>query len=208
MDDLQFEKADYGGTATPCAMCNRGIEGQYWQANGHPVCQACASQLSATQNTPGRNRLIQGAIFALGAAAAASIAYAAILIVTGYDLALVSIAVGWLVGKAARQGTGGIGGRPVQIVAVVATYIAICGSLFFQILYSFFKEGNVVTSLAGYVSLFLFALGKPVLEMREGFGGILGLLILFFGLMQAWQQTGAARLDLSGPYPAGTVQQN
>jgi len=34
------------------------------------------------------------------------------------------------------------------------------------------------------------SLGKPFYELSEGLGGILGIAILFFGLQQAWQQTG------------------
>ena len=96
--------------------------------------------------------------------------------------------------------TGGLGGRPVQIVAVIATYIAISGSLFVQIIYSFFKEGKMVSGLLGYAYLFVISMGKPFFELREGFGGILGIAILFFGLQQAWQQTRGINVAIAGPY--------
>ena len=39
-----------------------------------------------------------------------------------------------------------------------------------------------------------------LVELSEGLGGILGIAILGFGLMQAWKQTGNAQVQLSGPF--------
>jgi hypothetical protein len=132
----------------------------------------------------------RGALFAAGAAVLCSFAYAAIIIISNYELALISIAVGWLVGTAARRGAGNQGSRPLQYVAVACTYAAIAGSLFFQVIYAYFQEGKVVASWSGYLQLGVLSLGKPFYELSEGLGGILGIAILFFGLQQAWQQTG------------------
>jgi hypothetical protein len=202
MDDLQFDKAEYSGPSGigNCVMCARPIHDTYWHANGQNICGDCATTLQQAKQAPERSLITKGALYALGAAIGCAIAYAAILIITNYELALISIAVGWLVGKAARIGTGGLGGRPVQIVAVIATYMAISGSLFFQILYSFFKDGKVVSGPASYLMLFFISMGKPFFELQEGFGGLLGLAILFFGLQQAWQQTRAIQITLAGPY--------
>jgi hypothetical protein len=202
MDDLQFDKAVFSNKAGigPCVNCGARILSTYWHANGQPVCQNCATKLQNAQKAPSHSLLLRGAVYAFGAAIACSIAYASILIVTNYELALISIAVGWLIGKAARQGTGGLGGRPVQIVAVAATYIAISSSLFFQVLYTLFKEDREASHWTGYPLLLLYSFGRPFLELREGLGAILGIAILFFGLQQAWQQTGNATVTLAGPY--------
>jgi len=209
MDDLQFDKAEYSGPSGIglCANCSKPIEGQYWHANGQNVCGDCANILRHVQQTPAQSIVLKGALYAFGAAIACAIGYAAILIITKYELALISIAVGWLVGKAARIGAGGRGGRPVQIVAVIATYMAISGSLFFQILYAYFSEGKMVANLFNYVWLFILSMGKPFFELQEGFSGLLGVAILFFGLQQAWQQTRGVSIELAGPYTPGTVQQ-
>ena len=51
--------------------------------------------------------------------------YAGFTIVTGLYIGYVSLAVGWLVGKAIMLGSKGIGGRRYQIAAVVLTYAAV-----------------------------------------------------------------------------------
>ena len=208
MDDLQFEKAEFNDHKAlgNCVMCTKVLADQYWHANGQNICPNCAANIEFTQQAPARAVLAKGALYAAGAAIGCAIAYAAILIITKYELALISIAVGWLVGKAVRQGTGGQGGRAVQYIAVAATYIAISGSLFFQIAYSLFQEGKTA-SLSGYFTLAIVSLGKPFFELSEGFQGILGVAILFFGLHQAWQQTRGIEITLAGPYPVQTVEQ-
>jgi hypothetical protein len=48
-------------------------------------------------------------------------------------------------------------------------------------------------------------LASPFLELANGFGGIIGLFILFLGIRAAWSLTSgvdAAAPDISGPYSA------
>jgi hypothetical protein len=66
--------------------------------------------------------------FGIGAGIAGSVLYSAVAILTGYQLALVAIVVGVMVGKAIRHGSNGLGGRPQQILAVALTYLAITTS--------------------------------------------------------------------------------
>lgn len=202
MDDIQFEKAEYSGPSPVgnCANCGKPIENTYWHANGMNVCADCADLLSKTQQSPSKRLLTKGALYALGAAICCSFVYAAIVIITNYDLALIAIAVGWLVGRATRIGTGGIGGRAVQIIAVVATYISISGTLYFQAVWGLSKEGKTIESIFGHLFMFVISMGKPYFELQEGFSGLIGLLILFFGLQQAWQMTRSAPITLEGPY--------
>ncbi len=208
MDELQFEKADYGDAVrTPCSSCSTPLTTEYWQANGHPVCAPCAQQLRAFAVAPTTHQLLQGALYALGAGAVAAIGYAIIVVVTGYDLALLSIGVGWLIGKAALRGAGEKGSRPLQYIALAIAYLAICGTFFAQILYGLAREGRAVNGLASYLTLYLLSLGKPYFELQEGLGGLIGLAILFFGLQQAWQQTRGATLEITGPHAVAAVQQ-
>lgn len=203
MEDIQFDKADYGGSGMGnCANCNKPIGETYWHANGLNVCGDCAELLkNSNQPIPSR-ALLKGAAYALGAAICCSFVYAAIVIATNYDLALIAIAVGWLVGRATRIGTAGFGGRKVQIIAVAATYISICGTLYFQALYSLRSEGKGDVGIFGHLIMAVLSMGKPFLELGDGFGGIIGLAILFFGLQQAWNMTKAFPVEVAGPYPA------
>jgi hypothetical protein len=54
--------------------------------------------------------------------------YALVAILTGLEVGLIAILVGYMVGRAVRHGSGGLGGRPQQILAVVLTYFAITTS--------------------------------------------------------------------------------
>lgn len=198
---MQFEQAEFvKAPGMSCAACSNSIESTYWHWGGNVICPDCASKVAEAQKTPEKGLLLRGALYALGAALACAIGYAAILIITSYELAIVAIGVGWAVGTAARKGSGGAGGRSVQIVAVVATYLAICFSLAIQVIYKFSKDGQEM-SPAGWIAIFVISLGKPFLELSaDRFGGLIPILILFFGLQQAWTQTGNVGHLLMGPY--------
>src|SRR5580693_4560017 len=61
----------------------------------------------------------------MGAAIAGLVGYAAFGIITGIQIGYISLAVGWLVGKAMRTGSRGIGGLRYQIAAALFTYAAV-----------------------------------------------------------------------------------
>jgi hypothetical protein len=67
----------------------------------------------------------RGLLFGIGGAILGLILYAAFGIITGWMIGYVSLAVGYIVGKAIKMGSGGIGGRRYQIAAVVLTYAAV-----------------------------------------------------------------------------------
>ena len=77
-------------------------------------------------NPPGQPCGIHArAAFRGGGAILGLILYAAFGIITGWMIGYVSLAVGYIVGKAIRMGSGGIGGRRYQIAAVALTYAAV-----------------------------------------------------------------------------------
>ena len=47
---------------------------------------------------------------------------------TGYEIGLIAIQVGFLVGGAVRAGSEGRGGRGYQVLAVLLIYISICAN--------------------------------------------------------------------------------
>jgi len=80
--------------------------------------------------------------------------YSVFGIVTGIVIGYVSLAVGWLVGKAIRAGSKGVGGRRYQIVAVAFTYAAVSMSAIPMGIAQYVKEKKakenvVVTSPQG-----------------------------------------------------------
>src|SRR4029450_6773668 len=65
------------------------------------------------------------ALFGLGAAIAGAILYYAVIAITNFEIGIVAIAIGFMVGWAVRKGAGGRGGRRFQVLALVLTYWAV-----------------------------------------------------------------------------------
>ncbi len=89
------------------------------------VCAACAEQVKLKIPKDNHAAFTRGLLFGVGGAILGLILYAVFGIVTGLMVGYVSLAVGWIVGKAMMMGSGGIGGRRYQIAAVVLTYAAV-----------------------------------------------------------------------------------
>lgn len=134
-DDLQFDHAessaeDEGEAA--CTACQQVIAETYYEINGSVVCPSCQGQLAAALTEgSGLVRLIKaGALGVVGGGVGAGLYYL-VIVLTGYELSLVAIVVGLLVGGAVRMGTGGRGGRVYQLMAVALTYAAITSMVAF-----------------------------------------------------------------------------
>ncbi|HZD08235.1 MAG TPA: hypothetical protein VE176_08300 [Candidatus Limnocylindrales bacterium] len=156
--------------------------------------------------------------------------YAAFTILTGIYIGYVSLAVGWLVGKAIMLGSKGIGGRRYQIAAVILTYAAVSiAAVPIAISYQW-KEKAQTESIqpkqqqqstaddgnsppeqtqpkpklsfgAAILQLLVLGLASPFLEMQDPLHGIIGLIILMVGIRIAWQLTaGTRRAKIEGPY--------
>jgi hypothetical protein len=69
--------------------------------------------------------MLRAAAFGLGAAIVGAILYYAVIAITGWEIGLVAIVIGFMVGYAVRRGTRGVGGRRYQLLAVGLTYFAV-----------------------------------------------------------------------------------
>lgn len=130
--ELQFDKAEFasGGSAAsaaaPCAACTQPLTDVYFEINGKMVCPSCKDRLVASQNRGSKfSRFVRASIFGAFAAIAGSLIYYGIREATGYELGLVSIIVGVLVGIAVRKGCYARGGWLYQLLAVLLTYASI-----------------------------------------------------------------------------------
>jgi hypothetical protein len=128
-DDLQFEKAEYAdpSTAAACAGCQRGLSGTYYAVGDQILCPSCAESLRARLADQGSRagRIVRATGAGLGAAALGSLLYYAIIALTGYELGLIAIVVGYGVGVAVRWGSYGRGGWRYQGLAMALTYLSI-----------------------------------------------------------------------------------
>jgi hypothetical protein len=201
-DIIEFDRAEYGPeapAAAPCSGCKRAMGGEYWTFRSSPVCGACrgaieASIARATSNASLGRAVLRGA----GVALACGVGYAIFVAVTRLQIALITIGIAFLVAKVVRKASGGIGGRRFQLLAVALTYLASAMGYLPGILRAAFEGGVEVKQpfkLAAIV--FGYALAAPFLELRQA---PLGLLIVGFGLWEAWKLTREVPVAFEGPF--------
>jgi hypothetical protein len=123
----QFGTAEYVGTpgGDHCQFCHQPIAGNYYRVNGTIACSGCAANTRGELAKDTHAAYTRALLYGAGAAIAGMILYATFEIVTGIIIGYVSLAVGWMVGKAMMKGSNGVGGRRYQIAAVLLTYAAV-----------------------------------------------------------------------------------
>ena len=126
---LDFDKAQFE-EETPseltCEYCKKAIDSVYFDVNGATSCEPCQKELesSRTAGDPLGRFLRALAFGGIGGAIGAAIYYA-VLAITDYEIGLIALLVGFLLGAGVRLGSGGSGGRGYQVLAVAMTYMAI-----------------------------------------------------------------------------------
>lgn len=120
----QFRTAEYAGGDT-CKVCKQPIGGSYYRVNGAMTCGACAEKAKYELPSDTHSAFMRALLFGFGAAILGLILYSAVGIITGLEIGYVSLAVGYLVGKAMKAGSKGLGGRRYQVTAVLLTYAAV-----------------------------------------------------------------------------------
>lgn len=200
-DALQFDTAEpaapaaAGSSSLTCAACRSTVTGSYYEVNAAILCDACRAALSTQlAGGSGAGRAAKAVALGLAAAAAGSALYYAILALTGYEIGLVAIVVGFLVGKAVNRGSEGRGGPAYQALAVVLTYFAIVTTYIPLALRS-------VPNMSDVPYLLALAAVAPI---RQGFGNVIGVVIIAFALFEAWRLNARRQLAISGPYRVGT----
>jgi hypothetical protein len=238
----QFATAEYAGSGDVCKSCNQPFSGAYYRINGSLACERCTTQLQTQIPKDNHAAFVRALMFGVGAAILGLIGYAAFSIITGIRIGYISLAVGWLIGKAMRTASKGVGGLRYQIAAAVFTYAAVSMAAIPVYFSQASKERatrppQVKTAPANpgasagdsqaddspsssgtatpaaepkprmnpFVAigmLVLLGLASPFLELQDLFHGVIGIIILFVGIRFAWQQTGAPKIDIVGPFQA------
>src|SRR5580658_1502441 len=225
--ELQFQRAEpIASESAPfsgksCVACRRPISSTYFHAQGQVVCPSCAERIQSGQQAAPPLSLARAALYGAGAGLAGAFLYATVAIVTGLEVGLIAIVVGYMVGKAIRHASNGLGGRPQQILAVTLTYFAITTSYIPVFIYHTVKhpdqtlesgqtevrseespEGaqkRISVSRAIGILLLLAAVA-PFLSLGSGISGLISLFIIFIGLQRAWRLTGRSEILVMGPY--------
>jgi hypothetical protein len=127
-DELRFDKADVaaGAGSLACLACQRPLHDVYFEINGQPACERCRYEVESDQSRgSGVGRFARALVGGGFGALVGSGIYYAVLALTGFEVGLVAIVVGFLVGAGVRWGSGGRGGWAYQGLAVALTYVAI-----------------------------------------------------------------------------------
>jgi hypothetical protein len=246
---LQFETAiPQGATASEappalpgvtCQSCQQAIPTEYFDISGAlHVCASCRDVIERQGQPPrGVAPLVRAGLFGLGAAIAGAILYYAVVAITDFEIGLVSIAIGYMVGYAIRKGTGGLGGRVFQVAAVVLTYWAVGLAYVFLAVGAAAErqpasadapvavapseaasdqpaagadtgEAESMSTPAFIAYAIFFSFALPVLVIIGSLpGGLLSAAIIGFGMHQAWRMTAAPQLTITGPFRVGTAEQ-
>jgi hypothetical protein len=233
--DLLFDRAQYEAPAeAACTFCKRPLGSSYFQINGRLACEPCRMGVeTALRSGSGVARLARAALFGAGAAALGGALYYGIREVSGYELSLISIFVGWLVGLGVRVGARARGGVGYQLLAAFLTYTAIVGTYAPFLLHGMSQRANaaaekkkaqspseplandaaraqsrpgrLLTGLA-FLTAFVYALPFWVVFASGGKEGLIGLVIIGFGVWQAWKMNGKVRLQIEGPFALSSLR--
>jgi hypothetical protein len=123
----QFGTAEYAAKSGTdvCKSCKQAVTGLYYRVNGSLACERCVNQLKDQLPKDTHPAFVRGLAFGIGGAVIGLILYSAFSIITGIEIGYVSLAVGWIIAKAFKMGSRGIGGRRYQIAAAALTYAAV-----------------------------------------------------------------------------------
>ncbi|HKO56486.1 MAG TPA: hypothetical protein VJ276_11450 [Thermoanaerobaculia bacterium] len=224
MSDLQFDRAEYAQpapSAVVCSSCQQSIIDNYYTLGADVFCARCREQQEHQAEGWGGIRLGRALVAGLAAAIAGSVVYWGIRAATEMEFGLISIAVGFCVGKAVMWGSRGRGGLAYQLLAVFLTYASIVGNYIPDIVQEVQKrqpeqaqqapqtqQANVVKADAAQAPsagglLLAFGALMVIAFMMPFFTGtqnIIGLLIIGFGLWQAWKGTRRRDVFFEGPF--------
>ncbi|MBN1611971.1 MAG: hypothetical protein JW940_35395 [Polyangiaceae bacterium] len=180
-----------------CRSCRARIDGEYFTINQQALCPRCREKVvRGLALAPGSfsRALGFGALAAAGGAAV----YYAVAALTGYELGIIAIVVGVVVGKAVRRGAGTRSHWSYRALGLGLTWASISATYLPPILES--MRGSAADAKALTVA-FLFALFVPVLLCVKG--EVMSLIILAIGLWEGWRFSAAPVISVEGPFRLG-----
>jgi hypothetical protein len=211
----QFATAEYSEkSGEPCKVCGQAVSGAYYQVNGAKTCSKCAQRIKEQLPQDSHAAFVRGILFGVGGAILGLGIYVGFALATGLIAGLVSLAVGYIVGRAILVGSGGVGGRRYQVAAVLLTYIAVSLAAVPIALSQHVKQrsaqsqsqasetanGSPKMNVSKAVAtLALIGLVSPFLGLSNPMQGVIGLIILFVGLRIAWRMTAGRQVNILGP---------
>lgn len=152
-DELQFDRAVHAQSpdattdaGLTCSACGTALTTHYFHVAEQPTCTKCKAaveqaNMRVTMQSRRAGVMLRAVALGLGAAIVGAILYYAVIAITGWEIGLVAIVIGFMVGAAVRRGTGGVGGRRYQLLAVGLTYFAV-GLAYAPLAFKGYMEGQ------------------------------------------------------------------
>jgi hypothetical protein len=195
-----------------CGFCRQPIHGVYYQVGDRVACERCRADVEiALGQGSGPSRFLRASLYGTGAGAVGAGIWYAIRALTDYEIGIIAILVGFMVGAAVRKGSNGRGGWLYQTLAVVLTYAAIVSTYVPFILKGMLEgpEGSPTGPAPGLLGIalvavvvFAIACAAPFLG---GFENIVGIFIIAIGLYEAWKINRRLPIPISGPFRVGAL---
>jgi hypothetical protein len=198
-EQLQFDKAEYTDAAAVCPVCSEPIRGAYFLLGARKVCARCKHALVATFGRPiGVAGYVKGLAAGVAAGLLCAIGWGLIRTLTGYELGLIAIAVGWAVAEAMRRGAGR-GTRALQVAAVLIAYLAIIASYVPELAGEIGGDGGTLHTVIAWIVAVPTALVLPFLMWQGGVSSIIWYFLVFIALRRAWTGLTPPHLEFVGP---------
>lgn len=190
-----------------CAVCNRLIVVKPHIVDEKEVCANCAADALKKNPAERRRAFAMGLLFAT-AAAVLGMAFCTLFgLVTKWDVNYTALVVGWLVGVGMMLGSNGMRGPRYQFAAVILTYFAVSlSSIPIYLIPIVFWLPPDFQWNGIWGNLAYWAVASPVLELRHGIPGFIGVAVLFLGMRLATRITAAEWQD-SAIKPAGEKEE-
>jgi hypothetical protein len=173
------------GADAPCEECGGKLGATYYLANGHGVCVACEARLQGSY----ARALLLGAAAAVGCVAL----YYGIFAALQMRFAFVAVVAGVAIGAAVRKGAHASQLLRHRWTAVVLTYLATAATYAHSLL--------ELAEVHGLPDALVRALYLPAVMLMQQ-KNIVTLILLAFGLHEAWKFSAPPRLRIEGPYRA------
>lgn len=127
--NMQFDTVEYAddsAAALACAACRQSIVGEYYEINGRLTCPVCRGRFEQAFTGGSRFlRVVAATLLGCLAGLLGAAIYFGVAKLSGYEIGLVALVVGFLVGGGVRKGSGGRGGWFYQLLAMFLTYASI-----------------------------------------------------------------------------------